>query len=258
MSSRYWGNLKTTDFDKIDLSNAIAIMPTGSIEQHGPHLPLCVDAKITEGILKKVMEMTPNELDVLVLPVLPIGKANEHEDYKGTLSLATNTIINYWMDIANSVVRTGLKKILILNGHGGQTNITQIVARELRVMNDVLVVPINWWSLRPKEHLYTENEYFYGVHGGAEETSVMLHLSRDLVDENEICDFTPKAYDSLKEFPLLHMAGVNYAWKAKDLNESGACGNASLSSSEDGVKIVDECSSMIIELLREMSRFNLD
>jgi creatinine amidohydrolase len=257
MPCKYWNELTTADFKTIDTEKVIAILPVGSTEQHGPHLPLCVDACITEGMLKAVMALVPDDFIVLALPVMPVGKANEHIGFDGTLSLSVTTLIGLWTDIAESVFRTGVKKLMILNGHGGQTQVMDIVARDLRVRHDALVVPINWWSLQADKTLFPATEYTYGIHGGAEETSVMMHLRPDLVRTQYAQNFETQPLLKRHEFPRLFSQGVRHAWKAEDLQETGACGDATLATAELGQCIIDDAARSIVELLQEMSRFNL-
>lgn len=257
MNYKYWKNMNTHDFDNLDPEATIAVLPVGSIEQHGPHLPVGVDTDIVWGVVENSLEKIPDDILCLVLPLMPIGKANEHSDFNGTISLSVNTLISLWTEICENVLRTGIKKILIINGHGGQTNVTSIVARDLRIRHDALVVPINWWSVREKPNEFSEEEYMYGIHGGAEETSVMMHLHPSLVNKDKIDNFISNSYKNRKEFPILCGNGTLHAWKASDLHAGGACGDASIASAEKGKEIINNASDSIIKLLQEMRRFKL-
>lgn len=257
MAYRYWDEMATTEFRELDRDRTIVVMPVASTEQHGPHLPLSVDVRITEGILKEMLHRIPDSYTVLVLPTLPIGKANEHIGFDGTLSLSINTLMGLWTDVAESVFRTGLKKLMILNGHGGQSQVTEIVARDLRVRHNALVVPVNWWSVRPKPSEFSDNEYTYGIHGGAEETSVMMHLHPDLVKDECCVNFVPNSFLQREKFPRLFSAGVRHAWKAEDLQSAGACGDASIADKKDGQKIILTAAKSLAELIGEMAEFQL-
>ena len=253
-----WEELTTTDFATLDKQRTIVVMPVGSVEQHGPHLPLSVDVRITEGVLTETLRRLPDSCTVLVLPMLPVGKANEHIAFDGTLSLSVQTLISLWTDVAESVFRTGLKKLMILNGHGGQSQVSEIVARDLRVRHNALVVPVNWWSARPAvPSVFGSDEEAYGYHGGAEETSVMLHLHPDLVRRKKIANFTPRALAQKERFPLLYGNGVRHAWAAGDLNPTGAIGDASRATAEEGRRIVEEASPPLAALIAEMADFTL-
>lgn len=257
MAYRYWDEMATTDFSSLNRDKTIVVMPVASTEQHGPHLPLSVDVRITEGVLKEMLSHILDDCTVLVLPTLPIGKANEHIGFDGTLSLSINTLMGLWTDVAESVFRTGLKKLMILNGHGGQSQVTEIVARDLRVRHNALVVPVNWWSVRPKPSEFSNDEYTYGIHGGAEETSVMMHLHPQLVRSECCANFLPHSFLQREKFPRLFSQGVRHAWKAEDLQSSGACGDASIADKEDGQKIILNAAQSLAELIDEMTEFQL-
>lgn len=253
----YWNALTTKDFSSFSPDGTVVIMPVGSIEQHGPHLPVSVDTLITEGVLKEMLDSVPDSYTALVLPTLPVGKANEHTGFDGTLSLSVNTITGLWTDVAESVFRTGLKKLMILNGHGGQSQVASVVARDLRVRHDALVVPVNWWAVRDKPIEFGEDEYTYGIHGGAEETSVMMYLHPELVRREHCQNSTSNAFLQKEKFPRLFSQGALHAWKAEDLQKNGACGDASIATREDGETIVKAAAASLAELLSEMAAFSL-
>lgn len=257
MPFHHWDELTTTDFAALDPAKTVAVMPVGSIEQHGPHLPLCVDSCITAGVLGAMLRHVPDGVTLLALPLLPVGKANEHIGFAGTLSLSVQTLMGLWTDMAESVFRAGLRKLMILNGHGGQTQVAEIVARDLRVRHGALVVPVNWWSVRPLPKLFAEEEYRYGIHGGAEETSVMMHLRPDLVRREQCRNFAPRSLQRREEFPMLYGHGVRHAWKAEDLHPEGACGDATLADAAKGRVIAEDAAHSLAALVQEMAAFEL-
>ena len=122
--------LSTEDFATRDMSRAIAVLPVAAIEQHGPHLPVGVDTLIAQGYLYRVRTLVPDDLDLLFLPVQSIGKSNEHIAFPGTLTLSAETAIAAWREIGESVFRSGCRKLMIVNSHGGNIPVIDIVARE--------------------------------------------------------------------------------------------------------------------------------
>ena len=100
---RQWVEMTTQDFQRSDMAQAIAILPVAAIEQHGPHLPVEVDAAINRGVLARAMELAPPDLPVTVLPAMPVGKSNEHIAYPGTLTLSAETLSRLWTEIGESV-----------------------------------------------------------------------------------------------------------------------------------------------------------
>ena len=122
------------DFAAADMTRAVAVLPIAAIEQHGPHLPVGVDTHIMEGYLREAIARLPNDLNALFLPVQSIGKSNEHIAYPGTLTLSAETVIRAWTEIGESVARTGCRKLVIVNSHGG--NIAAMDIAELNPLYD--------------------------------------------------------------------------------------------------------------------------
>ena len=162
-----------------------------AIEQHGPHLPVEVDAAINRGVLARAMELVPADLPVTFLPAMPIGKSNEHISYPGTLTLSAETLIRLWTEIGESVARAGVRKLVLFNSHGGQPQIADIVARDLRVRRDMFVVTASTYALGRPAGLFPADELKHGIHGGSVETSIMMHLRPDLVRRDEARQFPP-------------------------------------------------------------------
>src|SRR5882757_9215295 len=167
---RQWVEMTTEDFQESDMASAIAILPVAAIEQHGPHLPVEVDTAINRGVLARAMELLPADLPVTVLPAMPVGKSNEHAAFPGTLTLSAETLIRLWTEIGESVAAAGIRKLVIFNSHGGQPQIMDIVARDLRARRRMLVVAVNYWGLGLPNGLFPETELTHGLHGGSVET----------------------------------------------------------------------------------------
>ena len=100
---RQWVEMTTKDFQQTDMSKVIAVLPVAAIEQHGPHLPVEVDAAINRGVVARALELLPPEMPVTFLPAMPVGKSNEHISYPGTLTLSAETLIRLWTEIGESV-----------------------------------------------------------------------------------------------------------------------------------------------------------
>jgi creatinine amidohydrolase len=116
--SGYWQDMTSEDFTEVDPEHVIALLPVAATEQHGPHLPLYTDSYIAEGIVDRVLELLPDGLTVLVLPLLPVGDSREHSAFAGTLSLSPDTLVRLWREVGESVAEAGVRKLVILNSHG--------------------------------------------------------------------------------------------------------------------------------------------
>jgi creatinine amidohydrolase len=255
--ARLWRELTTTDFAAIDPGRAVALLPVAAIEQHGPHLPLGVDAMINEGIVGRALKDMPD--DVLVLPMSEIGKSNEHQAFPGTLTLSAETLIRLWTEIGESVHRAGLRKLVMVNSHGGQPQIMDIVARDLRVRLGMLAVCCGLSSLGRIPGLFSAQEGEHGIHGGSSETSQMLHLRPELVRRDRIRDFVPASIEVAAEYKYLRYegSGIGFGWQTQDLNADGACGNATDADAERGSRLVELRAKGLVELVAEVSRFPL-
>ena len=145
--TRQWSDLATTDFATLDLHRAIAVLPLGATEQHGPHLPLSVDANLAHSMVQAATAHLPADLPALFLPVQRIGYSPEHAAFAGTLSLKADTVMRLWSDIAESVLASGVRKLVLFNTHGGNVGLMDVVARDWRARLGMLVYSASWFNL---------------------------------------------------------------------------------------------------------------
>lgn len=255
----YWHEMTTEDFKDPGRESWIAVLPVAAIEQHGPHLPLVTDTAIAEGQIRRVLQLVPDDLPVTFLPTQTIGKSDEHISSPGTLTLSWDTVTKCWIEIGESVARAGIRKMILINSHGGNVPVLDIVARELRIKHEMFVTATNWLRFGQPEGLFPEEEFAYGIHGGDIETSLMLHLHPELVNMCEARDFKSEQQAYLREFKHLRGHGkAQYGWKAQDLNPLGALGNAGRATAEKGRLSLDHAAGGFIELLRDVAAFDLN
>ena len=114
-----------------DKENVVIIQPIGAIEQHGHHLPLVVDSAISQGVLGSALESLSSKIPAYALPTLYYGKSNEHLDFPGTISLSAETLLRVLRETAESIYRAGFRKLVLMNSHGGQPQILDIISRDL-------------------------------------------------------------------------------------------------------------------------------
>lgn len=254
----WWGDWPTTAFRDIDPHEVIALLPVAAIEQHGPHLPVSTDAAIMEGMLWTVASLLPAGLDLRILPIQSVGKSNEHIRFPGTLTLPAPVLIEAWTELGASVARAGVKKLVIVNSHGGNEEVMGIVARELRVRFDMLAVKTSWQRFGRPENMFSEEEERRGIHGGDVETSLMLHFRPDLVDMAKAENFPSAVSRAEREFSLVKHTGSHaFAWLAGDLNPHGVVGEAARATAEKGRLTARHQAGGFVELLREVRAMHL-
>lgn len=266
ITSHFWANLKTTDFANLDLNRCIAVLPVAATEQHGPHLPLNVDASLVDGVITAALPHLPENVPILFLPTQAIGFSPEHTAFAGTLTLKASTIIALWTEIAESVAASGVKKMVILNSHGGQVGLLDVVARDLRARLGMLVYSVNWFNLpligEGGESVATQfsaDEHRFGIHAGDMETSMMLALKPEQADMSQAQHFHSTSQDRAQKFSILGDGrSAKLAWQMQDYNPHGAAGNAAAATAEKGKALLGAAGRSLAKLLGEIDLLPAD
>jgi creatinine amidohydrolase len=249
-----WLSLTTEEF----AADRIAVLPVAAVEQHGPHLPVGVDALIAEAYLARVRALLPEDSSALFLPVQAVGASDEHRAFRGTLTLAPETALAAFIEIGESVRRAGIRKLVIVNSHGGNTALIDLAARQLRVRHGMLAVHCSWGRFGYPAGLFGQSELIHGIHGGDIETSIMLAAHSDLVRRDRIADFTPATIAMARDFKWLRAdLPVGFGWMTQDLHASGAVGDATLATAEKGEAALDHGAKAFVALLDDVARFDL-
>ncbi len=222
-----WQHLTSHDLVGLDPESTVALLPVAAVEQHGPHLPLGTDVLVGEGIINGLPRDAEDVPWVLVLPSLVVGDSAEHQAFPGTLSIEAETLIAAWLSIGRSVARTGVRKLVLFNSHGGQTPLLDVVALRLRVDLQMLVVRCSYFAFGTPAGLFEEHELAHGFHGGEVETSLMLHLHPALVRRKHLQCFEGLPAQMARHHKVLGVESpIGFGWMSQDLHPSGVCGNA--------------------------------
>jgi len=236
----------------------IAVLPLAAVEQHGPHLPLGVDAYIAEAYLARVRKILPETLPATFLPVQRVGVSAEHLSYPGTLTLSAATAIKAWTEIGESLARAGLRKLLLVTSHGGNVAPMELVARDLRTRLGMLAVTVGWHRFGYPDGTFSGEKRKHGIHGGDIETSLMLAAVPDAVRTENAAQATPATVAMAREFKWLGAyRPAGFAWMTQDLNATGAVGDATQASAAKGEAALAHGAQAFVELVRAMDRFDL-
>ena len=257
--SRHWAEVSAHDFALAQTdglaAQTIAVLPVAAVEQHGPHLPLSVDATLLQGVIDAALPQIPADVPVLFLPPQNIGFSTEHTNFPGTLSLSPATIIALWTELGACVARAGIKKLLLLNGHGGQVSMMDVVARELRIKHSLLVYSASWFGLvdDAANQQFCAHEHRFGVHGGEVETSMLLHLDPETVHMERAQNFASTSEMRAGKYHFIgNGRSAKLGWAMEDYNPAGAAGNAAAATAERGEKMVQSAARGLVALLGEI------
>ncbi|MCM0649529.1 creatininase family protein [Clostridium swellfunianum] len=228
----YLVNYTSDDF-KANLSKAeIAIVPIGSVEAHGHHLPLGTDIFSPRLFCKLINERIGEE--IWIAPEIPYGQSYDLSVYPGTINIPTEIVSNYIFFVGKSLLANGMKKLIFLNGHGGNVNALNLASEKLMQLGMDVVI-INWWLDFSKDILtVTEGQ----GHAGEDESSAILYYDEKLVQMDKAIKNTKK--------PLMR---VYFKDRGSVLYENALSGDATLATVEKGEKIFKLLTEKMIELI---------
>ncbi len=234
--------------------STVVLQPIGAVEHHGSHLPLATDALVVDAVARAVASEAP-DLDMLVLPTLYYGLSTEHVWAPGTVSLSPSTFLALLDDVGASVARTGAKRFAFLNGHGGNTHLLRVAAREIRARYHLYTFVLQAYA--PPEHggpPPDPEEEGLGIHGSLSETSVVLHIRPDLVDMSRAERSVPSWVNRYGY--LGFTGGSEFAWLSNDLSPTGVAGDPTLATSDKGEEHFSAAVAHIARVVAEASRFS--
>lgn len=232
-----WDQLTTLQVEKLDKHTPV-ILPITATEQHGPHLPLATDRLIGEHFAIKVHE----ELDdqVLILPPISVGYSKHHLKFSGTLTLSHENFSRQVEDIVDSVIHHGFNRIILLNSHGGNQGVGQVILEKLGDKHtEAHIVMATWWRIAYTELKKIACGFGSAGHAGEFETSIMMMIAPHLVLMDKIKPGTNKTSFSWAEGDLLNAPQAAYFRSMNELTSNGVFGDPTIASREKGKKIED-------------------
>ena len=265
--SRFWSRMSPRDRRALAGRDAVAVLPLAATEQHGPHLPLTTDSDINRGLLEHALTRTPADLPVAVCTPIDTGASDEHLDDpkegspgQGTVSIGSDGMKSLILREGRKLTRAGVRRLVLHNTHGGNRHAMAIAALELRRRQRMLVVSASWFRFgRPHGVDLPESEWSHGLHGGAVETAMMLHLHPDRVRIRRIRRFASFGEELDRGGSTIGPEGAApFAWTAWDLNPNGVVGDATLATPAMGRRLVEHYGATLAAVIRDAGTFPLD
>ena len=257
---RYWHALTTAEIERFAERDPVAVLLLAAVEQHGTHLPLSTDLDIGLGLLAVAFGRLPEALPVAALPPVAVGASLEHARFPGTLSIPSALLGDLIHHLGTSVARGGVRRLVVVNSHGGNRAALDASALRLREQAQLLVVKVNYPDFpRPAAVDLPEAEWRDGIHGGAVETAMMRYLHPDRVREAEAERAAPFAAELAQQGLRIAPEGAAaFAWLAGDLHRSGAVGDAALGTADVGRRLVDYYGATLAAVIRDARSFPID
>lgn len=251
-AKRTIGDLTFQEIGTALSASSILCLPMGSMEQHGPHLPLNTDSVLAEALTARIVERWGEAYDLWRLPPVSIGLSHEHDWAAGTMSLSVGGMTSLLRDLAREIVLAlPVRNLLIVNGHGGNRGILEALGRELRADFGLNLCAMHIGAMMSPVAGAGVPE----IHAGKDETSVMLALAPDLVRRERMRDLkAPPDGDAVRGAVL--DPAVSWPWSSGDrrLADLGVIGEAASASVEHGYAIVGrvvEAAGAVLKQLRE-------
>ena len=254
----YWADLSAAQFADLP-QDVVAVLPVGAIEQHGPHLPLSVDRDLVDAVIARTWPQLQDGQNVLVLPTVAVTKSGEHGNHPGTLALSADTVLATLREIGASVAAAGVSRLVFLNGHGGNTAVLDIAARDLRIEHGMTAASCSWFGFADYADGFDEAELAHDIHAGDIETSAMLAAHPELVNMALAENFRSASADWESRFKFIGLTGqpARPGWIVDDLNPQGACGNAAAATPEKGEHLLNSAAANFALFLAEFAEFDV-
>lgn len=232
---------------------SIVIQPVGAIEQHGPHLPFNTDLVVPTRVADALVAEHGDEGDLWLLPPIAVSRSNEHAWAPGTMWLSARTMLSVAEEIGRSVAQLPARRLVFLNGHGGNSALLNVACREIRLATGLMTFLAHPMVPPDQGGESAESERGMGVHGGFLETSLMLYLAPDLVRMDLA---TPRVPD-IDNRHVRFGGPVTFGWTSDDFGPDGHIGDPTAASVETGERVFARTIETLAEAMAEISEFDL-
>jgi creatinine amidohydrolase len=232
-------------------ADPVVVIPIGTTEQHGYHLPLMVDSLCATAVSQEAVERAfPS---AMLLPCVCYAFNENQMDFPGTISVDTHVIIDYMACVGLSLARHGFRHILFVNGHGSNTPFLDAAARRVVNESEALCAVVTWWNLLTPEDLKWRESKFPGGMGHAceLETSMLLHLRPDLVDMSKAVDEIAPPMSDHFVFDLTSGGPVSLADHSSRHSAIGVLGQPTLASAEKGAAALQAAAQGLVSVIEE-------
>ena len=243
----HWEQLRSPQLKSLADANAIVVVPVGSMEQHGPHLPVKVDALLATEVARRAGRKVQTHQPIVVTPTVWCGLAEHHMDFCGTLTLDFETFHALLRNLCRSICHHGFQRIFLLNGHGGNIAALNVICSELvKELDGLRVVSGTYWTLPEVAEKFAEIlEVQQNVrHAGEAETSMMLALEPELVDQARLSQA-----DGPPDTPF-YGSGVSRWVSFKEVSANGVIGNPSVATVAKGELLLEVAAEGIAGVLQ--------
>ena len=251
LKNMIWDQLTYVQIEKLD-RNIPVLLSISATEQHGAHLPLATDRLIGEHFAKTIHEAIPDK--VLILPSVGIGCSTHHMNFSGSLTLSHQTFKNQVVDIIESVIHHGFKKIVLLNSHGGNQGIGQVIIEKLgHKHKEAHFVLATWWHIAADElNKITESGKGGTGHAGEFETSLMYKIAPELVHVDKIKKGDNQPNFDWADGDMMNSPKATYYKSIDKMTPNGVFGDPSFASPEKGEKIIEAVNNALIKIVTDI------
>lgn len=237
----------------------VVVLPVGSTEQHGPHMPVKTDHYFVYEIAKRAAKKASERTRVVVAPVLPFGCSGAHADFPGTISIDHQTYIELIRELGESILGQGFERLFILNGHGGNFGALTLAAKDLYDSTNATIAVACYWHLAAKEIAALRESPPGGISHACEmETSCMLALDPSAVRWEKVKKSIPQWKSKYVLDDLLGGGQVVPALHVADFSPTGVLGDPTIATKEKGERFLEAIVNEVAAFILDFAGWDLD